>query len=61
MAAELLRDPGEWQRRCLAARERGQRLALVPTMGYLHAGHLSLMHEARRRADAAGARGLSLK
>ena len=42
-------DLRRWVR---AERAAGRRIALVPTMGYLHEGHLRLVDAARRQADA---------
>jgi pantoate--beta-alanine ligase len=48
---EILRTPQEMQRRADAERAAGRRIAFVPTMGYLHRGHVSLLEEGRRRGD----------
>jgi pantoate--beta-alanine ligase len=35
------------------ARRKGQKIGFVPTMGYFHEGHLSLMRRARKECDIA--------
>ncbi|MFO7811889.1 MAG: pantoate--beta-alanine ligase [Pelovirga sp.] len=37
--------------RMMRARAAGKTVAFVPTMGFLHAGHFSLLEEGRRRGD----------
>ncbi|HTG80500.1 MAG TPA: pantoate--beta-alanine ligase [Geobacteraceae bacterium] len=48
---EIIESVKEMQKRALAWRAGGKRVALVPTMGYLHDGHASLMREGRARGD----------
>lgn len=44
-------SPAEVRKIVLQARCHGSSVGLVPTMGYLHAGHLRLAEEARRQND----------
>lgn len=47
-------SPAAMQVWSLRQRRRGVAIAFVPTMGYLHAGHLSLVERARREVDPRG-------
>jgi len=48
---DVITTLGAMQSRCLAERQAGRAIAFVPTMGFLHDGHASLLREGRRRGD----------
>lgn len=48
---ELISDPESMQRVAQAWRRAGKTVGLVPTMGFLHEGHLSLIRLARARVE----------
>ncbi|MHB8384359.1 MAG: pantoate--beta-alanine ligase [Candidatus Binataceae bacterium] len=49
---QIINHPDEMARWADATRARGEQIALVPTMGFLHEGHLTLMRQGRARAHA---------
>ena len=48
---KIIKSAAEMQRYADDLRRQGKRIGFVPTMGFLHEGHLSLMRAGRRLAD----------
>ncbi|MBS1271797.1 MAG: Pantothenate synthetase [Candidatus Marinimicrobia bacterium] len=51
MSIEVIKSVRTMQHRSSVLRQAGNSIALVPTMGFLHEGHLSLVDIAREKAD----------
>ena len=51
LSIQIVKTIGEMQETAERFRREGKIIAVVPTMGYLHRGHASLIEHARSRAD----------
>ncbi len=48
---DVIQETAVIQQRCLALRAAGKTISFVPTMGYLHEGHLSMLRAGRKQSD----------
>jgi pantoate--beta-alanine ligase len=48
---KVIATTAELQAALKSERRQGKSVGLVPTMGYLHVGHMALVHEAKRACD----------
>ncbi|MGR6837161.1 pantoate--beta-alanine ligase [Syntrophomonas erecta] len=48
---QIINSVQEMQQWCLSHKKAGKTIGLVPTMGYLHNGHLALVKAARKECD----------
>ncbi|HPD34492.1 MAG TPA: pantoate--beta-alanine ligase [Bacteroidota bacterium] len=48
---EIIKDPTKMQGVALSLKNQGKTIAIVPTMGFLHDGHLALVDKAKEIAD----------